>query len=48
MAFVRSLFVPDDLARRDFPAIERRAAEIIAKLAEAGSVHRPDASAEAL
>jgi Entner-Doudoroff aldolase len=33
VGFVRSLFDPEDLARRDFAAIERRAAEICRRLA---------------
>jgi 2-dehydro-3-deoxyphosphogluconate aldolase/(4S)-4-hydroxy-2-oxoglutarate aldolase len=34
VAFVKSLFTPTDMDKRDFGAIERRAAEIITRLAE--------------
>lgn len=32
VGFVRPLFVPDDLARRDFASIEKRAADIVRRL----------------
>jgi 2-dehydro-3-deoxyphosphogluconate aldolase/(4S)-4-hydroxy-2-oxoglutarate aldolase len=32
VGFVRSLFDPEDLARRDFKSIERRAAQIVERL----------------
>ncbi|HUU22781.1 MAG TPA: 2-dehydro-3-deoxyphosphogluconate aldolase [Phycisphaerae bacterium] len=34
VAFVKSLFTPEDMTRRNFTAIQRRAADIIAKLVE--------------
>jgi len=39
VGFVRPLFDPDDMRRRDFGAIHRRACEIMRRLAERGDRH---------